>query len=380
MIELILYGLFVVLSAISVYLVLKLQYAFKNFKMKQLISVPTMLGDLPSVSVCIPARNETHAMTQCLERVIASTYPKLEIIVLDDSSVDDTSILIKSFAHAGVRFVEGTKLSGEWLGKNHALQELMMEASGSYILFMDVDTLISPETIGQLVAYLKEEKATMISVLPRRSDGLRTSVVFAPLRYFRELILHSKKTPAVSSNAWMIDRHILRDDLGGFESLKSHIQPEASLALTLMKQDKYRFLIGTPLLGVDFEKKWTSQVETSIRLLYPTLGGSLAKNLLAILALILVCLPIFIIPMAIINDLTYIQIFCWWQLCVFVAIYADFLSKIWNRGWWLGALLWPAIVIQELILVIISVVRYKLGIITWKGRKIRAQPIRAKSS
>ena len=64
-------------------------------------------------------------MNDCLERVVASTYPKLEIIVLDDHSQDNTSALIKSFAHKGVRFVEGTKLPEGWLGKNHALQLLL---------------------------------------------------------------------------------------------------------------------------------------------------------------------------------------------------------------------------------------------------------------
>ncbi|HEY5695544.1 MAG TPA: glycosyltransferase, partial [Candidatus Saccharimonadales bacterium] len=46
------------------------------------------ISELPTVSVCIPARNERHAMTQCLERVLASTYQKLEVIVFDDSSDD----------------------------------------------------------------------------------------------------------------------------------------------------------------------------------------------------------------------------------------------------------------------------------------------------
>ena len=46
-------------------------------------------------------------MTDALHRVIASTYPKLEIIVLDDLSADKTPALIKAFAQDGVRFIEG---------------------------------------------------------------------------------------------------------------------------------------------------------------------------------------------------------------------------------------------------------------------------------
>lgn len=41
---------------------------------------------LPTVTIAIPARNETEALAECLEQWIASTYPKLEILVLDDCS------------------------------------------------------------------------------------------------------------------------------------------------------------------------------------------------------------------------------------------------------------------------------------------------------
>ena len=42
--------------------------------------------DLPSISVLIPARNETEELHACLDALVASDYPKLEILVLDDCS------------------------------------------------------------------------------------------------------------------------------------------------------------------------------------------------------------------------------------------------------------------------------------------------------
>ena len=89
-------------------------------------------SSLPTVSVCIAARNEVHALSQCLERVLQSDYEKLEVLVLDDSSEDDTPHIIKSFAHAGVRFIAGRDIPAGWLGKNHANQTLALEASGDY--------------------------------------------------------------------------------------------------------------------------------------------------------------------------------------------------------------------------------------------------------
>lgn len=122
-----------VLTGILVLFTVQLWRSLKRTAVPKLTEVSTT-G--PSVSVCIPARNETHAMTQCLERVLASDYEKLEVIVFDDNSADDTSVLVKSFAHAGVRFIPGKKLPEGWLGKNHALEVLAQEASGTYIIFL----------------------------------------------------------------------------------------------------------------------------------------------------------------------------------------------------------------------------------------------------
>ncbi|MBC7868793.1 glycosyltransferase [Candidatus Saccharibacteria bacterium] len=354
----------------SVFFAWKLMFAFKHFKMKKLLSEPRIFKDLPSVSVCIPARNETHAMTQCLERVIASRYPKLEIIVLDDSSGDNTSMLIKAFAHAGVRFVEGSPLPDGWLGKNHALQELLAEASGSYILYLDVDTQITPDTIGQLVAYAQQEKVSMVSVLPRHQDSWRVSVLLGTLRYFWELILHRSSAPAVASSAWMIHRHTLRDSLGGFQPYRNNVQPEAKLAAALMARHSYRFIISTPLLGISYEKKWLSQVETSLRLLFPILGGRIVTNLLALVGLLLLNIPALVLVNGFISGWTILQTMALWQLCIHGALYSLYLDRVWQRGWWLGVILWPFIIAQELIILIISINRYLRHKVTWKGRPI----------
>ncbi len=373
MFELIIYVFDALLTLVIIFIAWKLRFAYKHFKMKQLLSGPSMLQQLPSVSVCIPARNEMHAMTQCLERVLASTYPKLEIIVLDDSSADNTSVLIKSFAHAGVRFVEGASLPDGWLGKNHALQGLLDEASGSYILYMDVDTDIEPDTIGQLVTYLAQENIAMVSVLPRRVDAWRASVLLGTLRYYWELILHRHKAPAVASSAWMIQRHVLINQLGGFEPLKNYIQPEEKLAGMLMAKGLYRFLIGTKDLGVSYEKKWLSQIETGIRLLYPLFGGTLPSNVLALAGLALFNLPLLVLAVGLFSGWGLVQTIAVLQLALLLGLYGSYLHKMRGADWWAGTLLWPVVIAQEFILHIVGIYRNLRHTVTWKGRPVMAE-------
>lgn len=331
--------------------------------------------DLPSVSVCIPARNEQHALTDCLQRVLASTYEKLEIIVLDDVSGDDTSALIKSFASEGVRFVQGSHLPTGWLGKNHALQGLLEEASGRYVLFIDVDTVLAPKAIEHMVRYTVSHKAAMISILPRREDGWRASVVGSPLRYFWELLFQRRLSPASSSHAWMIRRDILLQRFNGFNALKNTVQPEAKVAAELAQLQQYRFLIGTEAFGVSFEKKWRSQLISAVRLLYPSLGKKVLLATLAILDLLILLVPFATLAWSLISatsSTTLILVNLIVALC-YCALYGYYTYRIWNKGWLIGALLWPFIVLQEVALVCASTLQHERRTVKWKGRPIQPE-------
>ena len=371
MLQVILYVLYAVLAGIFGLAVWRLRYAFKNFKMKSLVTGADTIEHMPSVTVCIPARNEYHAMSDCLEKVIDSNYPKLEVIVLDDRSGDDTPALIKAFAHEGVRFVEGDKLPIGWLGKNHALQALSKEASGTYILFMDVDTHLQPDSIEQLVAYAQQEKAAMVSVLPRREDGFRFSVLMSPLRYFWEIIFHSKSTPASASGAWFIHRKTLLERWGGLEVFKDAIQPESRIAADLMASNEYRFLIGTKLLGISYQKKWSSQLQTSIRLLSPLLQMKAAHNIIATLDLLILSTPLWILLSGFVFGWSVHQLIAAVYILIFAGLYGFYLKNVWNKGWIFGGLLWPFIILQEAVLVAMSAIQYRRKAVTWKGRKVQ---------
>lgn len=311
-------------------------------------------------------------MTQCLERVLASDYAKMEIIVFDDSSRDDTSVLIRSFAHAGVRFVPGTDLPDGWLGKNHALEVMAREASGTYVVFMDVDTFIQSTTISQLVSYITTEKLDMLSVIPGRNDNWRASVLFGHLRYFWELILSTPSAPAVSSSLWMIRRITLLDRFGGFEKVRSSVAPEAALASVLTTK-AYHCLIGISSLGVSYEKKWHSQLETSRRLLYPMVGGRPLTGMVAVLFLIVLSSPSVLLMSTPLTSWGALQLAGLWLTTLSIIMYMMYTHRLWRRGWFVGGFLWPLVVLQELALLTSSVISYARHTVTWKGRIVTDQ-------
>jgi glycosyltransferase involved in cell wall biosynthesis len=330
---------------------------------------------LPSVSVCVPARNETHAMTQCLERVLASDYRKMEVIVFDDESADDTSILINSFAHAGVRFVPGTSLPEGWLGKNHALDVIAREASGSFILFLDVDTHIAPSTITQLVDYAVSEELQMVSVIPGRNDVWRPNVLFGHLRYYWKILLSRERSPATSSSLWMIKRHTLLDTIGGFKPHKAEVEPESRMA-ALIGPKAYRCLVNTASLGVSYEKRLQSQYETSRRLLYPMTGGTWLTGLVGMVLMLLLNVPLLLLIAGVFFGWSPLQTLAVLYLVGFATLYSRYTHAIWRSNWWLAFFVWPIVIFQELILFSSSLIGYAKGTITWKGRPVAApQPL-----
>ena len=370
MIALVFIELYVVAFSALVFVLVKLRKARRTFLFTRPPRI-TSSDQLPSVSVCIPARNETHAMSECLESVLASDYPKLEAIVLDDHSSDNTSHIIRAFAHAGVRFVEGDELPDDWLGKNFSLQTLANEASGKIILFMDVDTRLERESIRLMVEDMLFENRKMLAVIPQRNDTYRASSWLSTLRYFWELVLNSRTIPGVSSAAWMIDRHVLIDELGGFGEWRDEVQPESHIAAELTKTDEYQLVVSTPALGVNFEKKWASQIETSRRLLLPRFGNSVTSVLLGASLSCTVIMTQIIIIVAILER-------SWIMLGVeallggmAVIVFAQYYRMTLRSRWPLALFLSPYIVWQELYLLLSSVVGYKRGTITWKGRVVK---------
>lgn len=367
------YGLLFLSTLASLTLLIRTIWALNRFAYRPLEHLSISDDDIPSVSVCIAARNETHALAQCLERVLKSDYPKLEVLVLDDSSKDDTSLIIKSFAGAGVRFIAGSSLPDDWLGKNHAYQTLIDEASGEYILFLDVDTSVRPDSVTKLMRQLLANKRSMLSVLPRREDGYHASALFGTMRYHWELMLATRNSPPASSALWMVERRKL-DELGvGLKNYGMSVRPERHLARQLQKQRLYWYLIGTGELGIGIEKRLRSQRETAVRLYYPVGGRKGLKWLWWALFLVLL-----LVPVGVILSWTWTQVTLTWSVAAMLLTYYTF--ELYTLRTYGGAprqfrpFLWPILILQELALLIVSFFSYRFGTVTWKGRPVNAQP------
>lgn len=105
----------------------------------------------PLVSILIPAYNAEKLIGYTLQSAIAQTWPRKEIIVVDDGSTDGTAELVRQFASKGVTLYS-TKNQGVSAAENYAIQL----SRGDYIQFLDADDLLTPDKIERQLAALRE--------------------------------------------------------------------------------------------------------------------------------------------------------------------------------------------------------------------------------
>lgn len=252
-----------------------LAYTVRSFRRTQPLIIKQHKSDqeLPTLSVAIPARNETAELTETLEVLLRSDYPKLEILVLDDCSQDNTSSIIRSYAHRGVRFLKGLEVNDKWLAKNYAYDQLIDNASGKYVLFAGVDVRFGEQSLRLVMGEMIESNLGMMSIMPLRPAVLYHRYLLQPMRYWRELAIPRlfKSTPPSLSTCWVVERKALQKKLGGFEGLRRTIRPERYIARSFDLKGQYRFVRSSPELGIRSVKSLAAQWHTAQRTRYPEL-------------------------------------------------------------------------------------------------------------
>ena len=101
----------------------------------------------PLISVIIPVYNVEKHLRRCLDSVIAQTYQKLEIICVDDGSIDDSGKICDQYA---VRDARIKVIHQENQGLSAARNRGIDAADGEYIAFVDSDDYILEDMFERL--------------------------------------------------------------------------------------------------------------------------------------------------------------------------------------------------------------------------------------
>ncbi len=331
--------------------------------------------DLPSVSLLIPARDETETLQRCLEGAIQSDYPKLEIIVLDDCSQGQkTSQIIRSFAQDGVRFVQGEAPEKHWVAKNFACEQLRNEASGSLLLFASADVRFKPETIRAMVEHMLTGKKDMLSMLPTLAAETRMRFSFLqPMRYYWELCLPRRmfKRPPTLSTCWMISAEKL-EQYGGFASARQSITPETHFARKAVIADGYSFVRSSAHLSVQRAKDPASQYETTVRMRYPQLHRRLELvATTSLFELVFIAGPFVGVALSFFLPYTLAFLLVWLASVLTIEVMYNYVSVQTRLNGPLTALVTaPFAILLDVYMLHVSLLRYEFGNVDWRGRNV----------
>lgn len=125
----------------------------------------TSLPILTKLSIVMPVYNESRTILQAIERVLAVDYPcPVELVVVDDGSVDGTLDLLGEFTCRGLRLVRHHRN----VGKGAAVRTGVSQATGTHLIILDGDLEYSPADIPAL----------LVPVLDGRADHVFGTRVF----------------------------------------------------------------------------------------------------------------------------------------------------------------------------------------------------------
>ncbi len=104
-------------------------------------------GPDPFVSIIVPAYNEGKVIENCVASILASDYPRFEVILVDDGSKDDTLAAMRAFeTDPRVRVIG--KANG---GKASALNAGLADSKGEILFFVDADGIFTPTTVREML-------------------------------------------------------------------------------------------------------------------------------------------------------------------------------------------------------------------------------------
>lgn len=206
-----------------------------------------------TISVVVPARDEQARIGPCLAGLGADDGVA-EVIVVDDGSSDGTAAVARA---AGARVIAGQPLPPGWVGKQWALQQGVLAASGDVVVTLDADTRPRPGLAGAMAAALRD--ADFVSAGPRfvcDSAGERflhpsflctLSYRFGPVAAEPATTMRRAQANG-QCTAFDRDRFLAG---GGYERVRSRMTEDVALARALVREGwRVGFEDGADLLGV----------------------------------------------------------------------------------------------------------------------------------
>jgi chlorobactene glucosyltransferase len=196
----------------------------------------------------VPARNERRNIERCLQSVLSTRYPSIEVIVVDDHSSDGTGDVARAIAanDSRVRVIDAPPLATGWFGKQWACATGARVARGELLLFTDADTRHEPDLLPRVVNALSNG-TDFVTVAGRQEMHSFWERVIQPqvfgmiaMRYGgTENVSNAKRAEDVIANGqFILVRRAAYDAVGGHEVVRDRVAEDLALAQEFYRAGK----------------------------------------------------------------------------------------------------------------------------------------------
>jgi glycosyltransferase involved in cell wall biosynthesis len=165
----------------------------------------------PLVSILIPAYNSQQWIADAIESACAQTWPKKEIVVVDDGSSDQTLQVARRFASKSVRVVTQAN-SGAAAARNTAFSM----CQGDYIQWLDADDLLEPDKVERQMRKLRDcpSKRTLFSgawayfIYRKRKARFSPTALWNDLTPLEWMLRKMGQNLHMQTDNWLVSREL----------------------------------------------------------------------------------------------------------------------------------------------------------------------------
>lgn len=179
-----------------------------------------MEQEQPLVSVLVRTCNRPQVLRTALESIRRQTYPRIELIIIEDGTNAAEAMLQEAYADLPYTY----EATGEKKGRCYAGNRAMQLASGKYLNFLDDDDAFLPHHIETLVRLIEGDAKRAVyaiaeerQILLNREDYAASVVKKRMVRYrqpFNRMLLYTMNYIPIQS---ILFERSLFEALGGFD-------------------------------------------------------------------------------------------------------------------------------------------------------------------
>ncbi|HIH26104.1 glycosyltransferase family 2 protein [Candidatus Woesearchaeota archaeon] len=210
-----------------------------TFFEKGLLTETKKIKYFPLVTIAIPAYNEEKNIIETVESVLALDYPKnkLDIIVVDDGSKDNTLNVIKNYLkkhkNSNVKVIHQDNA-----GKGAALNNAIKNSRGEFFVCLDADSTVAPDALRKMVPHFANKNVAVVLPLMKikspKSALQKLQWCEYLLNFFYKSLMSVLDCVHVAPGPFSAYRKSILNEVGGFA--ENNLTEDLEVSLKIQKK------------------------------------------------------------------------------------------------------------------------------------------------